>query len=177
MAYQFDTYDNSVVLNGEENGIADSPYAGIANIVNANITSIPGEVSVGFSTKNMTAPSRITGNITSVSTSTGLFQFNNSQLFLENGMAIYFDSISGIFGITTSIPYWIFGITNNNGSGSFYLTSSYSLDSGYYCHCRYSEKLRGHRQQGVVDHPDTHFACYRYGSLFSTWQEEIALRN
>ena len=129
MAYQFDTYDNSVVLNGEENGIADSPYAGIANIVNANITSIPGEVSVGFSTKNMTAPSRITGNITSVSTSTGLFQFNNSQLFLENGMAIYFDSISGISGITTSIPYWIFGITNNNGSGSFYLTSSYSLAS------------------------------------------------
>ena len=48
--YHFDPYDNCLVLDGVEKGIADAPDKGIANLRNTNTSSIPGEVSVNFKT-------------------------------------------------------------------------------------------------------------------------------
>lgn len=115
MSYHFDSYDQAIVLDGFEKGIAESPYFGISNLQNVNIQSIPGEASVGFSTKPISATSVVTAHVTSASGSVITIDTPTNAgntLLLESGMAITFTAISGITGITTGTTYWIRNMTN-----------------------------------------------------------------
>jgi len=43
MAWKYDKSSGDIIVNGFENGIADSPYEGMSDIRNANIISIAEE--------------------------------------------------------------------------------------------------------------------------------------
>lgn len=58
MAYRIEGKD--IVFGGFQNGIAESPYAGIADMRNVDTVSVPGEASVSFSEVAVTAPPAVT---------------------------------------------------------------------------------------------------------------------
>lgn len=108
MAYRFDSYDSSIVIDGFEKGIADSPYAGITDMRNVNVISIPGEVSVNFTTAQISPPvitAVVTGLNTNVLTFTGAGT-------LENRMAVKFTAVGGLTGVTTNTVYWVSNLTS-----------------------------------------------------------------
>ena len=123
MAQHWDEYDNSLVLDGFENGIADSPFSGIADLRNVNIISVPGEASVSFSTSQISPSAIANGSVTSGNAGTYYLTYTGSAN-LENGMAIYFSASSSL-GVTNNIPYWI----NNLSSGTFQITSDYQTNT------------------------------------------------
>jgi hypothetical protein len=114
MAYRTDIYDNSLIIDGWEKGIADDPFDGISDMRNINITSVPKEASVNFDTASACTASKflIDGTVISADSSTNFITVN-STTGLENKMAIYFTSLSGAWGPTASVTYYIGNITGN----------------------------------------------------------------
>ena len=108
MSYRLDNYDDSIVLSGTEKGIADSPYAGISDMRNVNITTIPGEVSVNFATASVTPP--ILTNVAITGLSSNVFSFASTPT-LDGSMAIYFNSVSGLSGVSINTAYFIGNVT------------------------------------------------------------------
>lgn len=123
MAYSYDQNTGDIIINGWEEGIAASPYDGIADIRNANITSIPHEVSVGFSTSQISSPGVATGTVTSANVGTDYLTYTGAA-GLENYMAIVF-SVTTVTGISINTTYWIKNL-NGAGAGTFQLTSDYA---------------------------------------------------
>lgn len=120
MAFHIDKRDNSLVLDGTENGIADSPYAGIADIRNVNIISIPGEASVNFATSKISSPST-SGNVLSASAGADTVTLDAT---LESGQAISFAGGSLPSGISAGTVYWAVG-----SGGVYQLYTDYALTS------------------------------------------------
>lgn len=108
-----DPYDNSLVIEGFQNGIADSPFDGIADMRNVNIISVPGEASVNFATSALSTTA-VTGTVVSANTSTSYITLSSTS-GLENGMALSFAGASLPVGISTTSTYWV---TNLNGAGN-----------------------------------------------------------
>ncbi len=123
MAYRFDIYDNALVVDGWEKGIADDPYEGISNLRNANITSVPGEVSVAFSTAQISAPAVAQGTISAVDTSTSTITYTGAS-GLESGMAVVFSG-SLPTGISTNTVYWLGSVSG----GTFKVYSDIGLNT------------------------------------------------
>lgn len=122
MAYRFDLYDKSLVIDGFQNGIADSPFSGISDLKNVNLTSVPGEASVNFSTQLVTPPQTITaGTVSSASSGANTITFTGAP-GLTNGMAVTF-SASTISGVSTNTTYWINGLT---GGPTIFTASLYT---------------------------------------------------
>src|SRR3990167_3162673 len=102
MSYRYE--NNDIVIDGWENGIAQSPYGGIAGLKNADI-SVPGEVSVALETTALTKPPTVsavaftveTTDILTVSSTTGWY----------NGMAVVLDSLVDGTGLATGRVYWV----------------------------------------------------------------------
>lgn len=100
-----------IVISGFENGIADSPYEGIADIRNANTTSVPNQASVTFAMAGVvlpptgyTAVAWTSNNITNAfttATTTGFY----------NGMALTIVSTSGAGSGTAGFVYYVGNIT------------------------------------------------------------------
>lgn len=113
MAYRFDIYDDSLVIDGWENGIAPDPYEGTANLKNVNITAIPGEASAGFTTKGvMTAPTYSNIEVAATGDGFSLTAPAGSIPALEEHQAVYFTA-SSITGITAGTAvYWATSVTN-----------------------------------------------------------------
>ena len=135
MAYQVDQTSGDIVIGGFQNGIGDSPYSGLTNVQNVNITSIPGEASVSFGVSSkMQAPSysgilaTATGDGFAI-TLTGL----TTNSFLETGQAVSF-SDGGITGLGTGTIAYIASATKQSGtSETINFTLSYgSTSSGTY---------------------------------------------
>lgn len=125
MAVTLDSYDNALVLDGFEQGIADDPYTGISNMRNVNITTVPGEASVNFSTILDSSP-KITGAVvTGLSSSTLTFTGGSG---LENGMAIYFTAVGGLTGVSINTTYWLQNVSGSPAT-SAKLFSDYNLSS------------------------------------------------
>lgn len=106
MAYRIENKD--IVIDGWENGIADSPYQGISDMRCSNIISIPGESSVNFKT-TLDTPVAITGTgtVSSSSAANDTITYtttNNQQLY--NGAVISF-STTTITGVTTFTNYFV----------------------------------------------------------------------
>lgn len=121
MAYRFDSYDQSIVLDGHEAGVADSPYAGVSDMRNVNITSVPGEAAVNFSTSQTSESALVSATVTSLSGSTLTFTGGTG---LENGMCIYFTSYGSLTGVSLNTPYWVYGCAGSP-------TTSCTLYSNY----------------------------------------------
>lgn len=106
MAYHIDPYDQSLVIEGFENGIADSPELGIANLQNINTVSVPGEASVGFSTSQISQTSN-GSSIVVTSLVSGGTTIGFVSTYLEGGMAITFSQVGSLTGISVGSIYWI----------------------------------------------------------------------
>lgn len=126
--YRFDSYDQSLVIDGFEKGIADNPYNGLADMRNMNIISVPGEGSVNFATAKISATA-FSGTMTTTSASADTVTLSASP---EDGQAIIFSVLSDITkGLTlvnadgSPTVYWL-----KTGSGGVYtLQSSYNPGS------------------------------------------------
>jgi hypothetical protein len=110
MAYRFDQYDNSIVIDGWENGIADSPYGGLSNIRCVNITSIPGEACVNFSTRSV-KPTATTGGVINSADATANTLTSHSAI-VANGQAITITGSNLPDPLVTGTVYWVTNVTN-----------------------------------------------------------------
>lgn len=108
--YHVDPYDQSLVIDGFESGIADSPFNGIADMRNVNITSVPGEASVDFATSVLSEPPTVTTLSFTVDSTTDIFTVASTSSWY-NGMAITFNSIVTATGFSTGRVYWIGNLT------------------------------------------------------------------
>lgn len=122
MSYRFDNYDQSLVLEGTENGVAQTPYAGIANMQSVNPSTIQGEASVAFATQSasrMTSFSGITANAT-VGAGSGFLVIPASQsaMAFEKYQSFYItaSTVSGITAGTT--VYYANTTPSNDGFGN-----------------------------------------------------------
>lgn len=96
--------DGTIILNGIEQGIADSPYTGIADMRNVNIISIPSEGSVNYGTQQ-SSPEINTSTFTISSVDTA----NDTITCTPNltGLRAYtFTGGSLPSGIVAGTPYW-----------------------------------------------------------------------
>lgn len=126
MAFRYDGYDTSLVIDGFENGISDNPYSGIADMRNVNIISIPNEASVGFKTSRKSYAAIAGGSVTSADAGTDTATFTGAS-GLENGMAITFSAQSGLnVSAAAGNVYWI----GNLSGSTFKLYTSPSLAGG-----------------------------------------------
>lgn len=128
MAYRIDPYDKSIVIDGFENGIATSPFNGLADMRNVDITSIPGETSVNFATMAMNLPPVVSTAFT-VNITTSAFASANGTTNWYNGMAIQFTSVGSYTGISTGRVYWV-GDLGTVGVGTFNLYKNPSRPAG-----------------------------------------------
>lgn len=124
MAYRFEktTTSTDIVMDGFENGIADSPFQGIGDMRNVNIISVPQEGSVNFATSAMNIPPTVSAVAFTVDAGTDTFTVANTTNFY-NGMAITFNSIVTATGFSTGRVYWIGNLT----ATTFKIYSSPSL--------------------------------------------------
>jgi hypothetical protein len=93
MAWRQEKGTGDIVIDGWEKGIADSPELGIANIQSANITSVPGEVSVSFATTAGNIPPNQTGVSYTGSSGGGTFTVSSTTGYYD-GMAVKIASTS-----------------------------------------------------------------------------------
>lgn len=128
MASRFDNYDNSIVIDGFGAGIAGDPYDGISNLKNVNVTTIPGEASVGFATRGVIVAPQYAGvTVTSAGVS-NLFSGTFSS-GLESNQAVFFTNV-GISGVSGTTIYYISSPSAGVGNIEFSLTKSYGGSSG-----------------------------------------------
>jgi hypothetical protein len=111
MAYTIEGRD--IVINGFENGIADAPEAGISDMRNMNIISIPKEAAVSFATTSYTLPS-----VATTFTVTSLANDEIQQLSateVTTGTAVTFTTTGTLpAGLSLATTYWLApGITAN----------------------------------------------------------------
>lgn len=132
------------MIDGWENGIADSPFLGIADMRSANIGSTPGQVAVNFKTAAMNKPPTVSAIAYTTNTTTDVVTVASTSGWY-NGMAITLDTVVTSTGISTGRVYWVgdltattfklyvnpsvpagavVDITGSNGSGTL---SSYTL--------------------------------------------------
>ncbi len=124
MAYHFDNTDNSLVIDGFENGIADTPYAGIANMRNININSIPGEASVNFKTASVTPPIISDVSVVSADASTDIITISSTPN-IETRMCVTFSGSSLPGGITAGTIYWVSRLSDT----TIKIYSAYAMSS------------------------------------------------
>mgnify|MGYP003393211452 CR=1 FL=1 len=122
--YRLDGYDNSLVIDGFQKGIADSPYTGISDMRNMNIISIPGESSVNFSTSKITAPAIASGTVVSADAGADTITYTGASGLGVN-MAIVFAGGSLPTGITAGTVYWV----SSPSAGTFQIYSNIALTS------------------------------------------------
>ncbi len=129
MAYNIDPQDeNALVFNGQEDGIADNPYAGVSDMRNLNNVTIPGEVSVNFATAKISPLTIANGSVSSADAGTYYLTYTGAAN-LENNMAINFTAQSGL-GVTANLytTYWVFNV-GGAGAGTFQISANYNLGS------------------------------------------------
>lgn len=122
MAYHQDKKNNAIVINGFEQGIADDPYAGIADIRNINLISIPKEASVNFSTAQVSPPPTLSGNITSADATDDTVLLTGATT-LTDYQAIIFTGASLPTGVVAGTVYWVIRTTGQN----FTLSAGYQM--------------------------------------------------
>ncbi len=121
--YRLDMRDKSIVIDGFQQGIADDPFSGIADLRNVNLISVPGEASVLFSTSQI-SPNQASGNLSSadpVADTVTLTGYSN----LSNLQAITFSGASLPAGITAGTVYWV----SDNTGGVYQLYSDWATNT------------------------------------------------
>lgn len=121
MAHRFDKEEQAWIIDGFQNGIADSPYAGIADIKNLNISSLPGEAALNYS-RVAQIPIVSAGTFTQVS-STNVSYGGTPQLQLGSLVSVG----SGITGLAAG-TYWVSGIPGGTPT-QYNLSATYNGSS------------------------------------------------
>lgn len=117
-----------IVIDGFENGIADSPYEGIADMRNVNITTAPKQASVTFATAAITLPpTGYTGVAWSSDDATDVFTVASTAGFY-NGMALTIVTTSGAGSGTAGNTYYVGNITPTTFKLYTNLTIDFLLD-------------------------------------------------
>ncbi len=110
MSYKLEGSD--IVISGFENGIADSPYEGIADMRCANITSIPTEASVNFKTQALVLPITVSAAAFTAAATGDLFTWTPGALVLANGTAIVLNTNSAT-GVSTGVVYYVGAVSGS----------------------------------------------------------------
>lgn len=118
MAYTQDK-SGTIIVNGFQNGIADSPFDGISDMRNVNLISIPGEASVNFSTSS-NVDANATGSV--VSANAGADTISISGANIQQGQAVTFSGGSLPGGIVVGTVYWAVP----TGGGVYNLYTNYA---------------------------------------------------
>lgn len=97
-----------IVIGGFDKGVGVSPYAGLSDVKGVNISSIPGEASVSFSSSPIFKAPALTGQSGTVNTTSGGLFLAPTSLKLEWGQWIEFTNIvtSGT-GLSLNTPYYL----------------------------------------------------------------------
>jgi hypothetical protein len=103
---------NSIVLDGFEQGIADSPFQGIANLKNLDISGTPGQASVGYETTALTKPPTVTTLAYTTNTATDVVTVSSTSGWY-NTMAITLNTVVTSTGISTGRVYWVGDLSGN----------------------------------------------------------------
>jgi len=123
--------DIDLIIDGWENGIADDPYEGIADIRNVNIASVPKEGSVGFSMAAVTLPPVLSATAWTVTAANDTFTISSTSGFYT-GMAIIINTITsgaaGLSATTGQNVYYIKTFTSTTFTISKDLHVSSTLD-------------------------------------------------
>lgn len=102
--WQFDANKKDIVIRGWEQGIADSAEAGLADIRNVNVVSIPGEAMANFATAAVTTPPTYSAASVTFTGSTDIVTYTPTTA-LYNGCSVTFGSTAG--GVTAGVVYWV----------------------------------------------------------------------
>lgn len=103
---------SDIVISGFENGIADSPHKGLGDMRCANITSVPGEALVNFSTTAMMKPPTVSALAFTVVAATDIFTVSSTSGWYD-GMAIVFNTIVTSTGFSTGVVYYVKSLSGN----------------------------------------------------------------
>lgn len=104
MSYHVEKGTGDLVIDGWQNGVAQAPELGIADMRCVNLVTFPGEVCVGFSA-TQSSPSAITAGSV-VSASGNVITWANTAT-LTNGIAITFTGASLPVNIVAGTVYWV----------------------------------------------------------------------
>lgn len=110
MSYRIEGKD--IVISGFEEGIADSPYLGIADMRNMNIIANPSEASVNFKTQAMILPPTVSATAFTADATTDRITVGSTSGYYK-GMAIVFNTIGTTVGITAGVVYYVGDISGN----------------------------------------------------------------
>lgn len=128
--YKIEKGTNDIIINGWEQGIAPSPYEGLADMKNANIISVPGEVSVQFATIPISQPTGVAGhggNVISANAGadTVTISLTTGSAF-DSGSALIFAG-AGLAGsgIVAGTVYWAIFVS----TAVYQLYTDYALTS------------------------------------------------
>lgn len=110
MSYRLEGKD--IVISGFEQGIADSPYQGIADMRNVNLVSIPGEASVNYSLSALTLPPAVNAASFTADAATDVITWTPGDLTLYKGCAIQLNTNSA-GGLATGTVYYIGSISGS----------------------------------------------------------------
>lgn len=102
MSYRLEQ-NGDIVIDGFEEGIADSPFTGLTDVRNMNLISVPGEASVNFATQIISPSVQVSATVTNRSSNTLTFTGGTG---LKNGVAIQFTNIGSLTGVSTTATYW-----------------------------------------------------------------------
>lgn len=100
-----------VVIRGFENGIADSPYTGIADMRNINVSTATKQANVAFANAAITLPPTGYTTIDYTAAVTDIFTTASTAGFY-NGMALTIVTVSGAGGVTAGMTYYVGNITS-----------------------------------------------------------------
>lgn len=125
MAYRIEGSD--IVISGWEQGIAESPYSGIGDMRNIDISSIPGEISVTFANQAVSLPPVFNAVAFSADATTDTFTVA-STTGLYNGCAITFNTIGTTVGISTGVVYYVTNITSTTFQVTSFLNTTAAIN-------------------------------------------------
>lgn len=121
--YRIDPQNGDIIIDGWEQGIADTPYgmemqtqvgniqqSGLSDMRNVNIISIPGEASVLNQTVQA-SQTPVSGIAYTVAAATDIFTYTGTTM--KAGTAIVITVSTGTGGITSGNTYWVRDVSGN----------------------------------------------------------------
>lgn len=112
MAYRLERETGDIVIDGFEQGMADSAELGISLMKNVNITTSSKEVMVNLGSSALTAPPTISADSCTFAGATDIITSASAiAQGLFNNCAVFFGSSTG--GVTAGVPYYVGNISGN----------------------------------------------------------------
>lgn len=129
MAKRYDKDEKAWIIDGFQNGISSSPHAGIADMKNLNINSLPGEAAVNYARVN-TLPTVFAGTMNSTGGDNSLSYTpsgSNQALIVGSVVQVSISTITNFTATTGGGPntnqFWVVNIPS---PGTYQFSNSYN---------------------------------------------------